>query len=130
MIRRPPRSTLFPYTTLFRSLAVTQAAVDHYGVSREEFLPMTAEPPRPPEAIAQLLKDFQDPSRSYMQRVARHRKKNGEEIKVEIVSFNLAFGGRPARLGVIDDVTERLKAEQLTRELAERYQALLESRKG
>src|SRR4051812_49951968 len=33
MIRRPPRSTLFPYTTLFRSLiaeiqASTQAAVD------------------------------------------------------------------------------------------------------
>src|SRR2546422_4872478 len=25
MIRRPPRSTLFPYTTLFRSLAVLQA---------------------------------------------------------------------------------------------------------
>src|SRR2546426_8355223 len=24
MIRRPPRSTLFPYTTLFRSLIVTQ----------------------------------------------------------------------------------------------------------
>src|SRR5256885_10952760 len=26
MIRRPPRSTLFPYTTLFRSLAVDQRA--------------------------------------------------------------------------------------------------------
>src|SRR5256885_12125187 len=26
MIRRPPRSTLFPYTTLFRSLAPEQAA--------------------------------------------------------------------------------------------------------
>src|SRR3712207_7965301 len=25
MIRRPPRSTLFPYTTLFRSLATTNA---------------------------------------------------------------------------------------------------------
>src|SRR2546422_3224035 len=25
MIRRPPRSTLFPYTTLFRSLALTTA---------------------------------------------------------------------------------------------------------
>src|SRR2546430_10206944 len=25
MIRRPPRSTLFPYTTLFRSLGVTNA---------------------------------------------------------------------------------------------------------
>src|SRR3712207_8794212 len=27
MIRRPPRSTLFPYTTLFRSLAVQDALV-------------------------------------------------------------------------------------------------------
>src|SRR5256885_5411550 len=26
MIRRPPRSTLFPYTTLFRSLDMTRAA--------------------------------------------------------------------------------------------------------
>src|SRR2546429_5692176 len=26
MIRRPPRSTLFPYTTLFRSQAILQAA--------------------------------------------------------------------------------------------------------
>src|SRR3712207_8064707 len=32
MIRRPPRSTLFPYTTLFRSL---RAAVDH-SVERRE----------------------------------------------------------------------------------------------
>src|SRR3712207_7741509 len=28
MIRRPPRSTLFPYTTLFRSLARTHVEVD------------------------------------------------------------------------------------------------------
>src|SRR2546428_1450513 len=27
MIRRPPRSTLFPYTTLFRSLACTAAPI-------------------------------------------------------------------------------------------------------
>src|SRR2546430_12601628 len=27
MIRRPPRSTLFPYTTLFRSLHVTQGCI-------------------------------------------------------------------------------------------------------
>src|SRR2546427_2941781 len=42
MIRRPPRSTLFPYTTLFRSQAelaqahFAQAAVDH--VQRGDFL--------------------------------------------------------------------------------------------
>src|SRR5258705_2209123 len=28
MIRRPPRSTLFPYTTLFRSVAAGRAAAD------------------------------------------------------------------------------------------------------
>jgi PAS domain S-box-containing protein len=104
-----PRPMWVVENKTLRFLAVNQAAVDHYGYSREEFLSMTAEQLRPPEDIAQLLKDFEDPSRSYMQRVARHRKKNGEQIKVEIVSFNLAFDGRPARLAVIDDVTERLK---------------------
>src|SRR3712207_8762865 len=28
MIRRPPRSTLFPYTTLFRSTRITRVVVD------------------------------------------------------------------------------------------------------
>src|SRR5256885_13310981 len=34
MIRRPPRSTLFPYTTLFRSLVdrACRIALDHRGV--------------------------------------------------------------------------------------------------
>src|SRR3712207_9342248 len=32
MIRRPPRSTLFPYTTLFRSLSVLSGAL--FGVLR------------------------------------------------------------------------------------------------
>src|SRR5438034_3602592 len=31
MIRRPPRSTLFPYTTLFRSFLVNNAGVAHDG---------------------------------------------------------------------------------------------------
>src|SRR2546426_2734544 len=41
MIRRPPRSTLFPYTTLFRSLAgdirsqLRDKNVRHAGISRE-----------------------------------------------------------------------------------------------
>src|SRR2546422_8599493 len=39
MIRRPPRSTLFPYTTLFRSLA--DSAAKKLGVSRRKFLVST-----------------------------------------------------------------------------------------
>src|SRR5258705_3331973 len=41
MIRRPPRSTLFPYTTLFRSLALLSAAPLRFGfgavVARADF---------------------------------------------------------------------------------------------
>src|SRR2546427_2039802 len=33
MIRRPPRSPLFPYTTLFRSLAVGAGDADHHHPS-------------------------------------------------------------------------------------------------
>src|SRR2546430_11895869 len=36
MIRRPPRSTLFPYTTLFRSQALLEAARDGWGAGAAE----------------------------------------------------------------------------------------------
>src|SRR5260370_24499564 len=36
MIRRPPRSTLFPYTTLFRSLRALVASSDGRRVARAE----------------------------------------------------------------------------------------------
>src|SRR5712672_4108219 len=39
MIRRPPRSTLFPYTTLFRSCAVCRAAARHCDGGRGRFHP-------------------------------------------------------------------------------------------
>src|SRR3712207_7925391 len=37
MMRRPPRSTLFPYTTLFRSLALERARADEHGVTRATY---------------------------------------------------------------------------------------------
>ncbi len=113
-----------------RFLAVNQAALAQYGYTRDEFLSMSADQLRYPEDIAKLLRDFQDQSRSYMQRAARHRKKNGDAIDVEIVSFNLEFDGKPARLAVVNDVTQRLKSEAQARELEERYQALLAGRSG
>src|SRR3712207_8871103 len=45
MIRRPPRSTLFPYTTLFRSL------VDQRGQARRELRRSEAFPHPLPEAL-------------------------------------------------------------------------------
>src|SRR3712207_8252015 len=46
MIRRPPRSTLFPYTTLFRSLEVRAVGVDDVVVPvRGEERPVLLEVP-------------------------------------------------------------------------------------
>ncbi len=106
-------------------LAVNDAAVRHYGYSREEFLAMTADQIRPEEEVSQLLNAFQDQSRSYRHRMWRHKKKSGELIHVEIISFNLDFDGRQARLGVVTDITERLKAEERAQEIEDRYQLLL-----
>src|SRR5437879_12788190 len=36
MIQRPPRSTLFPYTTLFRSLAARRLEAAHRSVARRQ----------------------------------------------------------------------------------------------
>src|ERR1035438_10679810 len=36
MIRRPPRSTLFPYTTLFRSILVVLRGSEHHHEEREQ----------------------------------------------------------------------------------------------
>src|SRR5256885_16636839 len=40
MIRRPPRSTLFPYTTLFRSLLPVRSDVPLPGEVRDDGLPV------------------------------------------------------------------------------------------
>src|SRR5256885_6223282 len=42
MIRRPPRSTLFPYTTLFRSRGCSTAARGFPGVERRGSCPRSA----------------------------------------------------------------------------------------
>src|SRR3712207_7648094 len=39
MIRRPPRSTLFPYTTLFRSVAKTVAEMARFGIESRHLRP-------------------------------------------------------------------------------------------
>jgi PAS domain S-box-containing protein len=108
-------------------LEVNEAALRLYGYAHDEFLKMNAEQIRPQEDVEDLHRAFDDPS-NYRARVWRHKKKDGDLIAVKITSFNLDFGGRRARLGVIEDLTERLQAEERAQESERRYQELLESR--
>ena len=111
-------------------LAVNGAAVRLYGYEEHEFLAMRADQIRPEEDVDDLRRAFADWSNNYSQRVWRHRKKSGEVIPVRVTSFNLDFAGRRARLGVIEDLTERLQAEERAKASEQRYRELLEQQGG
>lgn len=114
----------------FSFLAVNGAAIRLYGYSKDEFLAMTADQIRPEEDVDDLRRAFADWSNNYSQRIWRHKKKSGQVIPVKVTSFNLEFAGRRARLGVIEDLTERLMAEERAKQSEQRYRALLEQRGG
>ena len=104
-------------------LAVNDAAVEHYGYSTEEFLRMTIRDIRPVEDIPALLENV---SRELSRLERRHRRKDGALIDVEITTNNLDWAGRPAKLVLATDVTERKRAEQRIRESEESYRRLVE----
>ncbi len=99
-----------------RFLAVNDAAVSHYGWSREEFLSMTLRDIRPPADVAALerriaeLTDGVDRSGSW-----RHRHKDGTVIEAEIISHAVFFGGRRARLVLATDQTATRRTQDTVR---------------
>jgi PAS domain S-box-containing protein len=95
-----------------RFLAVNDVTVSHYGYSREEFLGMTIENIRPPADVTALRESVRDvPGTIRKVGTWKHLRKNGGIIDVEITTHDLEFGGRPARLVLATDVTERKRAE-------------------
>jgi diguanylate cyclase (GGDEF)-like protein/PAS domain S-box-containing protein len=109
-------------------LAVNEAAVKHYGYTREEFLRMTILDVRPSEDIPSVLKNIA--SATEERRYAgewEHRKKDGTRIFVEINSQTIDFGGRRGQLVLINDVTEHKYAVEALRESEERYRELFEN---
>jgi PAS domain S-box-containing protein len=108
-------------------LAVNTAAVEKYGYTEEEFLSMTIKDIRPPEDVPLLLENLrQVRSESERSGTWRHRTKGGDVIDVDIVSHELNFDERPARLVLAHDVTERRRAEKEAREASQRYRTTLD----
>ena len=96
-----------------RFLAVNQAAVEHYGYSREQFLSMTIEEIRPPEEVPRLHERLAEELQGTAgPTIWRHKTASNELMDVEITSHTLQFAGREARLVIATDVTERLRAQQ------------------
>lgn len=105
-----------------RFLAVNDAAVAHYGYTRDAFLGMTLADIRPAEDVDELLatvaRTSDEPPRP---EPWRHRCRDGRLIDVEISAHAIDFEGRPARVVLAHDVTQHRAAEARQAEL----QALL-----
>ena len=116
---------VYEFETL-RFIAVNEAAVLHYGFSKDEFLQLTIADIRPPEEIPVMMKTLSSLHDRDRNRVFRHRKKDGSLFDAEITSFEFVSGGRRARLVIAVDVTERNRAEDRLRDNEERYRLLFE----
>jgi PAS domain S-box-containing protein len=107
----PHPTWVFDRETL-RFLAVNAATVLKYGYSRDEFLAMTVRDIRPPEDVPALLEAVRALGDGSESNAAwRHRLKDGTVITVENTSYALTFLGRPARVVVAVDVTQRKRDE-------------------
>jgi two-component system, cell cycle sensor histidine kinase and response regulator CckA len=97
-----------------RFLAVNEAAVRHYGYTRQEFLGMTIKDIRPPEDVSALLADLRDRGGpgSPLPGTWRHQTKDGTVIDVEITAGRVVMEGRNAALVLAHDVTERRRLEE------------------
>ena len=93
-------------------LAVNDAAVAHYGYSRDEFLSMTIADIRPPEDVPDLLAAVNVTGDLRSSGLWRHIRKDRSEIVAEISSHLLTFDGREAVLVLSVDVTEQRRLEE------------------
>ena len=92
-----------------RFVAVNRAAIEHYGFSEEEFLANTILFMRPAEDQQRVLDYAHDAPGTDRIGAFRHRRKDGELIDVETISYGFDLDGRAVRIVVINDVTDQLR---------------------
>ncbi len=118
-------------------LAVNDAAVEFYGYSKETFLKMNVNDiilnhDRVPNPITE-----DNTIGINNSGIWQHKKRNGEEVMVSILSHDIIFEGKQAKLELANDITEKIKAEEnlqnshnQLRELAKHLQTIRESERA
>jgi PAS domain S-box-containing protein len=106
-------------------LDVNSAAMDFYGYSKEEFLSMNIMDIRPPEEIQPVKRAINNmPKGINRAGTWTHLKKDGTRIRVSIISHDIMYEGKAAKLILANDVSERLLAEEKLQESHEAFRQL------
>ncbi len=99
-------------TRTLRFLDVNDAALEKYGYTREEFLSLTIRDIRPESDLPRLEASLTGPRiRFEKPGPAKHRKKDGTLIDVEIVSHDMSSGDTVKRLVLANDITDQKQLE-------------------
>ena len=107
-------------------IAVNDAAAKHYGYQKDELLNMNVRSLRPKEDFDKQLEGYrQEMADSGSLGIVRHLKKDGTMMYVNIIAHDIIFEGRPVRLSLTNDITEKLKAEESLKKSEANLQTIL-----
>jgi diguanylate cyclase (GGDEF)-like protein/PAS domain S-box-containing protein len=106
-------------------LAVNQAAIQHYGFTRDEFLRMNVRDLWESSDAARYEEHIRDRAELHnLQLQRRHRTRDGRAIDVEVTARRFVLSGRTVWLTLVNDITDRKRAEAALRESEEQFKQL------
>ena len=112
-----------------RFLAVNSAAANFYGFSQEEFLTRTLADIQPEQELTSFLQGLTDTQAGFARHgVWRQRTKEGRQVDVDLSWASLLVEGKPCRLMLVHDITERRWAEHLLIQVHRHTEAQLGAR--
>jgi PAS domain S-box-containing protein len=110
-------------------LDVNHMALSTYGYSRKEFLSLNAADITPAEdrkTFWEMMKQLPLQRERFLHRVARHQRKDGSILHVEITMRDIMLDGHWMRLSAIVDVTKRVSVEEQLHQLMKKLKAAKE----
>lgn len=94
---------------------VNKAAIHQYGYTKKQFIGLHLKDIRPVKEHSYFESEIEKINKSNSQfyhTSVKHQKKNGEVFDVELSTSEITLDGKPMRMALAEDVTEKIKAEQ------------------
>jgi PAS domain S-box-containing protein len=115
--------------TTFRFLNVNNAAINHYGYTRKEFLEMSLFDIRPKEDEQKLKRFIQNGENKNLphQNIWRHKKKNGDIIYVNVAVQAFEGEGGDTNLVIAEDISDRVLAQTKLKASELQYKTLFKT---